>query len=60
MNFENMPELRSRIGYFVVWGVMITIGVSMTVYFRHRGWIGSQPPPDLRGGRRRERDADDR
>ena len=23
MNFEYIPELKSRVGYFVVWGIMI-------------------------------------
>ncbi len=50
MNFENMPELHSRNGYFFVWGVMITLGVGMTFYFRHKGWIGTPPPPDFKSG----------
>jgi magnesium transporter len=44
MNFENMPELSARRGYFVVLAVMITIAVGMTLYFRRRGWIGASPP----------------
>jgi magnesium transporter len=47
MNFENMPELQQRNGYFVVLGLMIVLGIGMFVYFRRRGWIGSPPPPDL-------------
>jgi magnesium transporter len=47
MNFENMPELRSRIGYFVVLGVMIFLAIGMTAFFRRRGWIGRPPPPDF-------------
>jgi len=47
MNFENMPELGSRIGYFVVLGVMVCLAIGMTVFFRHRGWIGRPPPPDF-------------
>ncbi|GAB4036330.1 magnesium/cobalt transporter CorA [Spirosoma gilvum] len=39
MNFDNMPELHSRNGYFVVWGVMITVTIGMVVYFRRRGWM---------------------
>lgn len=45
MNFENMPELRTKNGYFVVWGVMLTLGIGMSFYFRRRGWIGTGPPP---------------
>jgi len=48
MNFENMPELHSRNGYFVVWGVMLILAVAMVFFFRRRGWIGARPPPRLR------------
>jgi len=54
MNFENMPELGSRVGYFVVLGVMIVLAIGMTAFFRHRGWIGCPPPPDFSSGRRSE------
>jgi len=47
MNFENMPELRSHVGYFIVLGVMIVLAVGMAAYFRRRGWIGQPPPPDF-------------
>ena len=40
MNFDNMPELHSQRGYFVVLGVMIAIAITMIVYFRRRGWLG--------------------
>lgn len=39
MNFTNMPELKTKDGYFVVWGVMLVITAGMLVYFRRRGWI---------------------
>ena len=39
MNFEYMPELRWRPGYLVIWIVMISIGISMLVYFRKKKWI---------------------
>lgn len=45
MNFEHMPELHTRNGYYVVWGIMVVVGVGMTLYFRRRGWIGNPPPP---------------
>jgi magnesium transporter len=48
MNFDNMPELHTRNGYFIVWGGMIALGVGMTLYFRRRGWIGTPPPPDFK------------
>lgn len=39
MNFENMPELRSQYGYFVLIGVMLTIASTQLVLFRRRGWL---------------------
>jgi len=29
MNFEHMPELKWRFGYFLVWGVMIILGLGL-------------------------------
>lgn len=40
MNFENMPELRARQGYYAVLAVMAVVVVAMLWYFRRRGWIG--------------------
>jgi magnesium transporter len=45
MNFENMPELRTRIGYYVVLGVMTAVAVAMVVYFWRRGWIRRRRRP---------------
>lgn len=39
MNFENMPELQSRLGYFVVLGVMLIAVIAQLVIFKRRGWI---------------------
>lgn len=39
MNFENMPELSTRSGYFVVVAVMAIIAVLQLVYFRRKRWI---------------------
>jgi magnesium transporter len=39
MNFDNMPELHTRHGYFVVLGVMIVLGSSMFLIFRKKDWI---------------------
>jgi magnesium transporter len=39
MNFDNMPELHQRNGYFIAWGVMITIVVGLLFFFRRRGWL---------------------
>ena len=42
MNFDNMPELRSRYGYFVVLGVMAAVASGMLLFFWNRGWLGSK------------------
>lgn len=39
MNFENMPELKKRNGYFVILGVMLFIGIVLILYFLRRGWL---------------------
>ena len=36
MNFDNMPELHSRFGYYTVWGIMIVVAVGMLFLF----WTG--------------------
>ena len=41
MNFDNMPELHSRFGYYTVWGIMIVVASGMLFLFWKRGWIGS-------------------
>jgi magnesium transporter len=40
MNFDNMPELHSRYGYYAVWTIMIAVAVGMLIFFWRRGWIG--------------------
>jgi magnesium transporter len=40
MNFDYMPELHYRYGYFAVWGVMIMVAAFMLLVFWKRGWIG--------------------
>ena len=39
MNFEMMPELKWRWGYFTVWGVMIFLFALMLGYFKRKKWI---------------------
>ncbi len=39
MNFEYMPELGSRRGYFVVLGVMLVIVIIQLLLFRRKRWI---------------------
>src|ERR671927_357373 len=40
MNFENMPELHSRYGYYAVWIIMAIVAVAMLLFFKKSGWIG--------------------
>lgn len=39
MNFEFMPELKWRWGYPAIWFVMITVSISMMLYFRKKKWL---------------------
>ncbi|MEW6258369.1 MAG: magnesium/cobalt transporter CorA [Thermodesulfobacteriota bacterium] len=39
MNFENLPELKWRYGYFMVWGMMIAVAGGLIVYFKRNRWI---------------------
>jgi magnesium transporter len=39
MNFQNMPELQSRYGYFVVLGVIVTLCGVLFYRFKKTGWI---------------------
>lgn len=39
MNFDHMPELHWRYGYFVLWGVMILIAAGLLLIFRRNRWL---------------------
>lgn len=39
MNFENMPELKFKYGYFLVWVVMIVLFAFMLLYFKRKKWL---------------------
>jgi magnesium transporter len=39
MNFEYMPELKSRAGYFVLLGIMASIATLLVLTFRRRRWL---------------------
>lgn len=39
MNFENMPELKWRWGYWAALGVMLAVVGGMLVYFRRKRWL---------------------
>lgn len=39
MNFEYIPELSYRYGYFTLLGVMVVTTVTLLVYFKRKGWL---------------------
>ena len=39
MNFDNMPELHWRYGYFGVWGVALSLVAAMLFYFKKKRWM---------------------
>jgi magnesium transporter len=39
MNFQNMPELHWKYGYFAVLGFMMIVTAGMLLYFRSRKWL---------------------
>ena len=39
MNFENMPELHSQSGYFILLGVMATLATILLLIFRRMRWL---------------------
>lgn len=40
MNFEYIPELQMKNGYFFTLGFMLLIAVLLIFYFKRRGWLG--------------------
>ena len=38
-NFDYIPELHLKYGYFIMWGVMIFIVIAMVVYFKKKKWF---------------------
>ncbi len=39
MNFENMPELPSRLGYYVLLGIMGCVVAIQAQLFRRKKWL---------------------
>ncbi len=39
MNFDVMPELRWKYGYFFVLALLVTVAGGMLLYFRKKGWL---------------------
>ncbi len=42
MNFDYMPELKTKFGYFITLGIMLLVAVGLLFYFWRRGWIGRE------------------
>ncbi|WP_310556756.1 magnesium/cobalt transporter CorA [Flavobacterium sp.] len=38
MNFDNMPELHWKYGYFIILGCMVTLLLGMIIYFKKKKW----------------------
>ena len=38
-NFDNIPELHYKYSYFIMWGIIITIAISMIIYFKRKKWF---------------------
>jgi len=38
-NFENLPEVHWKHGYFIMWGVMVLTTAAMLWFFRRKKWI---------------------
>lgn len=39
MNFENIPELHYRYGYYIFWGVITTVTCVMLGWYKHKKWL---------------------
>lgn len=39
MNFSFIPELQWKYGYFMVWGIMASIGLALVLFFKRKGWM---------------------
>ena len=39
MNFDNLPELHWKYGYFIIWGVMLFLLAGMIYYFKKKKWF---------------------
>ena len=38
-NFDNLPELHWKNGYFIMWGVMIVVVLGMLWFFKRKKWF---------------------
>ncbi|MDZ4831771.1 MAG: magnesium/cobalt transporter CorA [Phycisphaerae bacterium] len=47
MNFENMPELKTRWGYPAALGLMATMAGGLLIYFWRKGWLRKSDVPKV-------------
>jgi magnesium transporter len=45
MNFDHMPELRWRYGYYAVLLFMASLALALLALFRRLGWVGRRRNP---------------
>lgn len=38
-NFENVPELSFKYSYFIFWGILVVIAISMLRFFKRKKWL---------------------
>lgn len=38
MNFDNMPELKMKYGYYYAWGIMLLVGLFSWMYIKFKKW----------------------
>ena len=39
MNFENIPELKYKYGYFILLGIMVVVTLGAVWYFKRKKWF---------------------
>ncbi|EDP97525.1 magnesium/cobalt transporter CorA [Kordia algicida OT-1] len=39
MNFNYIPELQYKYGYFALWGIMIILFLALLIFFRRKKWL---------------------
>jgi len=39
MNFDFMPELHWKYGYFGIWGIMVAVCVILVIFFKRKRWL---------------------
>jgi Mg2+ and Co2+ transporter CorA len=41
MNFEALPLIHNRIGFWIAFGLMVLVGLGFVVYFRRKRYLGA-------------------